>query len=179
GGAGGAALGERIRELDAGGRLRRGRTPAWAAGGRRGSGGGGQLLPPGLRRRPPDSGARHSEPGVRRTAREHAVRRAAGVADNERELRPRTVWPVTVRCASESETMAGKRLSDIPEIHRRRLLGLGAAVAAPAMLGLGMPRAGAVVPDRGAPPMSLLSSSSGLEDTSITDLLKQLATGKL
>ncbi|KIZ17632.1 amidase [Streptomyces natalensis ATCC 27448] len=75
--------------------------------------------------------------------------------------------------------MAGKRLSDIPEIHRRRLLGLGAAVAAPAMLGLGMPRAGAVVPDRAAPTMSLLSSSSGLEDTSITDLLKQLATGKL
>ncbi|MGW7245803.1 amidase family protein [Streptomyces decoyicus] len=76
--------------------------------------------------------------------------------------------------------MAGKHLSDIPEIHRRRLLGLGAAVAAPAMLGLGMPRArAAVIPDRAAPARSLLASRGGLAETSITDLLKQLAAGKL
>ncbi|MFF7372244.1 amidase family protein [Streptomyces tricolor] len=78
--------------------------------------------------------------------------------------------------------MAGKYLSSIPEIHRRRLLGLGAALTAPALLGIGAPRA--VAAPASEPPAGLRSGRStgrggGLEELSVTELRDRLASGKL
>ncbi|KAA6214826.1 amidase [Streptomyces albofaciens JCM 4342] len=73
--------------------------------------------------------------------------------------------------------MDGTPLSDTAGLHRRRLLGLGAA-AAPALLGLSAPRARAA----GAPavrPPATAGGDGGLHEASLTELRDRLAGGKL